>query len=269
MSRELRRAVACRNCDAEMQGNFCAACGQENTDYRVSLRRLLGDLVDEVFQLESRLWRSLWALFRHPGLLTREYNAGRRVRYTTPLRLYLIASVTYFFVASVRPEHVDIDFRDVHSETDGDTSELVRRIANQFDRRIKLIQKDQPAAARRAQEAITEWGPRVMALLVPLFALLTFALFRRPRHFFVEHLVFALHVHAVVFFLWLPPTLLRHDTSGPFVVAMLVWTWIAARNVFQQSWWRLLWKLPLLGLIYISFVGLGIAGVALWGVFDV
>ena len=31
--------------------------------------RLLGDLFEELFQLESRLWRSLWTLFRRPGLL--------------------------------------------------------------------------------------------------------------------------------------------------------------------------------------------------------
>src|SRR5262249_142497 len=39
-------------------------------------------------------------LFR-PGQLTSEYNAGRRVRYSSPLRIYLLMSVAYFFAASV------------------------------------------------------------------------------------------------------------------------------------------------------------------------
>src|ERR1700749_2495562 len=91
----------CLNCETPGVDKFCAHCGQENTDYRVSLKRLLGDLFEELFQLETRLWRSLYDLLRHPGRLTLDYNAGRRVRYTSPLRLYLIASVAYFFVSSV------------------------------------------------------------------------------------------------------------------------------------------------------------------------
>ena len=108
MTRQLRPAPHCLNCGHEMQSRFCPECGQENTTYKVSLGRLLGDLFEELFQLESRLWRSLWDLVRHPGRLTREYNAGRRVRYTSPLRLYLLASFTYFFcVALVVPRADD------------------------------------------------------------------------------------------------------------------------------------------------------------------
>ncbi|MCU1279774.1 MAG: hypothetical protein JWM53_3320, partial [bacterium] len=97
MSRQLRPSPSCLNCGHAVASRFCSECGQENTDYHVSIGRLVADLFEELFQLESRLWRSLWLLFRKPGLLTREYNAGRRVSYTTPLRLYLIASVVYFF----------------------------------------------------------------------------------------------------------------------------------------------------------------------------
>jgi hypothetical protein len=270
MSRELRRAAACRNCGAEVTGNFCSACGQENTDYRVSLRRLVGDLVDEVFQLESRLWRTLWTLFRRPGQLTREYNAGRRVRYTTPLRLYLLASVAYFFVASVTPPpKLDVNFGGLHATASDDADELSNRFARQLDRRIKVVQKDPQAAAQRAAQALLEWGPRITALLVPLFALLTFGFFRRPRHFFVEHLVFALHLHAATFFLWMLDSVIGHGVAILLFIGEIVWTFLAARNVFQQSWWRLSWKLPLLGFIYLTFVGLGVAAAALWGIFNV
>src|SRR5437868_2388269 len=156
MSRELRRAAVCRNCNAEVTGNFCSACGQENTDYRVSLRRLVGDLVDEVFQLESRLWRTLWTLFRHPGRLTREYNAGRRVRYTTPLRLYMLASLAYFLVASVVPsKELTVDLNGV-PEVKGDSRELSDRVAKAMDRRIKAVQKDPHAAAARSERALEE-----------------------------------------------------------------------------------------------------------------
>src|SRR3954464_15280484 len=118
MSRQLRPSPNCLNCGHAVATRFCPECGQENTSYRVSLGRLVGDLFEELFQLESRLWRTLWLLFRRPGTLTREYNAGRRVAYTTPLRLYLIASVAYFFVGTVLPQtkvspNVNVDLGDL------------------------------------------------------------------------------------------------------------------------------------------------------------
>jgi hypothetical protein len=268
MPRELRRASVCRNCNAEVTGNFCAACGQENTDYRVSLRRLAGDLVDEVFQLESRLWRSLWTLFRRPGLLTLEYNAGRRVRYTTPLRLYMLASIAYFLVVSFYPsKDFTVDFNtvdDVKEEIAPPSS-----FRSQLERRLKVVKEDQRAATERARRAIDEWGPRIMALLVPLFALLTFAFFRRPRLFYVEHLVFALHVHAAAFLLWMISVPLGRGCNALMAIATLVWLFVAMQVVFAQSRWRLAWKLPLLGMVYVTCVLGGIAVVALWGIFDV
>ena len=47
----------------------------------------------------SRHWpvlRTLWPLFTKPGYLTLEYLAGRRVRYVTPMRLYLFLSIIAF-----------------------------------------------------------------------------------------------------------------------------------------------------------------------------
>ena len=38
------------------------------------------------------------ALMFKPGLLTREFLAGRRVRYLPPLRLYLVLSVVFFLI---------------------------------------------------------------------------------------------------------------------------------------------------------------------------
>ncbi|MCU1279931.1 MAG: hypothetical protein JWM53_3477, partial [bacterium] len=70
MSRQLRPSPSCLNCGHAVTSRFCSECGQENTDSHVSIGRLVADLFEELFQLESRLWRSLWLLFRKPGLLT-------------------------------------------------------------------------------------------------------------------------------------------------------------------------------------------------------
>ena len=50
-TRQLRRSTVCLNCGTALVGNFCSECGQENTDYRVSLGRLLRDLAEEILNV--------------------------------------------------------------------------------------------------------------------------------------------------------------------------------------------------------------------------
>jgi len=86
----------CRNCDSVLTDTFCAACGQKDLDLERPLTQLIGEIIREAFDLDGRAWRTARTLFRHPGLLTSEYLAGKRRLYTPPLRLYLAISVSFF-----------------------------------------------------------------------------------------------------------------------------------------------------------------------------
>jgi hypothetical protein len=268
MTRQLRRHERCLNCDAPVPGNFCGECGQENTDYHVSLRQLLGDVADELLQLESRLWRSLWDLWRRPGQLTLAYASGQRVRYTTPLRLYLVAVGLYFGLAALmpyRPSHIKIDITD---EREPAAAVKPREPPSAFEQRIEdrlgIVdgkKQDADEVGRRARPFLESATPKAIALLVPIFALLTLALFRRPRRFYVEHLVFALHVHALALLLAVVPMLARSD-AGILLSLVVAWIWtvLALRAVFAQSWLRTVVKAAVLGFVYGVLVAVGISG---------
>lgn len=58
---------------------------------------MLHDVADTIFNIDSRIFHTLLPLYFRPGFLTREYFAGRRVRYVTPFRLYFFLSVIAFF----------------------------------------------------------------------------------------------------------------------------------------------------------------------------
>jgi hypothetical protein len=272
MTRQLRPAPHCLNCGHAVATRFCAECGQENTNYRVSLGRLIGDLIEEVFQLESRLWRTLSALVRRPGLLTREYNAGRRVRYTTPLRLYITTSVVYFFVAAVVPPKIQdtAEIKIELSKQDIDIDHLPPP-KNWLDKRVRerlgALHKLEPKeVSRRMRELLIANTPKVLALLVPLFALLLMIFFR--RRFYVEHLVLALHVHAFAFF---SGTLAELTRSGRVENLMLLvvcgWGFAAMHTVYEQSWPRTAWKALLVFVVYAILVGAGVCVALVGGMF--
>jgi hypothetical protein len=94
-------AGTCSNCATVLSGPVCHSCGQTSDTYHRPIWDLLLDILDGLFGLEGRLWRTLPALMFRPGKLTLQYLSGVRARYVMPFRLYLTASVLFFLAFSL------------------------------------------------------------------------------------------------------------------------------------------------------------------------
>src|SRR5437762_3538889 len=99
----------CENCGAELQGHWCAQCGQPAIEYRRSFRHVVADLLNEFLNWDSKFFTSLAHLILKPWRLTNEFLAGKRVRYVNPLRLYLLASILFFFAVNYGAKGIKVD----------------------------------------------------------------------------------------------------------------------------------------------------------------
>ena len=90
----------CRNCGTEVTGEYCGHCGQREGRADRRFLDAAGEVVGDVFDLDSRFWKTLFFLLFRPGYLSAEFMAGRRARYLPPLRLYLVISFVIFLVMS-------------------------------------------------------------------------------------------------------------------------------------------------------------------------
>ena len=160
---------ACKNCGTALDDAFCPRCGQKNLDLGRPIVDLAGELIRETFDVDGRMFRTLRLLFVRPGALTREYLAGHRQRYTPPLRLYLVISVLFFLTMSWA------------------ASQGVLLEGGQ------TMDDDAPTQARLLGDEF----PRVMFLLLPVFALLLKVAFRDRLYF--DHLIYSLHVHSAAY----------------------------------------------------------------------
>lgn len=86
----------CANCDAELHGEHCYACGQPTKGLVRHFSSILGDFADTVFNVDGRIFRTLGPLLFKPGFLSLEYFAGRRVRYVSPVRLFVFTCLIAF-----------------------------------------------------------------------------------------------------------------------------------------------------------------------------
>lgn len=97
----MAEARHCQNCGEVLLGEHCYACGQPTKGLVRHFGSIIGDFMDSVFELDSRILRTLGPLLFRPGFLTTEYFAGRRVRYVSPVRLFVFLSLLAFFAAQL------------------------------------------------------------------------------------------------------------------------------------------------------------------------
>lgn len=91
-------AGVCSNCETKLSGPVCHSCGQTADNYHRPVWELIMEVLDGLFGIEGRLWRTIPPLMLRPGWLTKRYLSGVRARYVLPFRLYLTASVLFFLL---------------------------------------------------------------------------------------------------------------------------------------------------------------------------
>jgi hypothetical protein len=239
----------CANCAAALQGPFCGFCGQRAIRLDVSLRELLREGVHEFVHLDLRILVTLRLLLTRPGRLTSEMLAGRRQRYISPVRMYLVCSLLFFVglaIAIPAPQAQP----NVSGERDLQVSPNDRALVIDLKKGATRVAGD-PAGF---MDRIWSRAPKVAFALVPVFALLTMATFRRRVRFFVPHLYFALHFHCFVFLASL--VLLAIDKASSLPLASLSallapgYLVVAARETFETGWGEALWKALLVSVLY-------------------
>jgi hypothetical protein len=89
----------CLNCGTVRAGPFCQQCGQNGHIPR-HIATIAYDFINDSFYFEGKLWRTLPLLAWRPGVFTRRYIAGERVKFVAPLALFLFAVFLFFAAIS-------------------------------------------------------------------------------------------------------------------------------------------------------------------------
>src|SRR6202040_3826353 len=329
----------CQNCGAELSGPHCAQCGQAAIDYRRSFRHVIVDVLDSFLNWDSKFFATIVWLIARPWHLTNQFLAGRRVRYVHPLRLYLLASILFFFVVNywAKSLHVDpskLSTKD-RAEIEADIStdkdvppearakiekalqlksptpapapqDVASPVASAVEEPKKkesetknqgdfgpLLQmgSDEPSNSlgkwlmNRAKEKMGEHGtkmglfiatlfnnlPYMMLACIPLFAFVLKILYIRRHVFYVDHLVYALHIHTFAYVAIMLIVLitigLNRSIPGPFAGWIIAALWItfaaqvflSIRRVYRQSWFFTIFKFFLGGFAYLIVLAIALA----------
>ena len=332
-SKEKRRALTqCENCGAQLSGHYCGKCGQAAVDYRRSFRHVAADVLDSFLNWDSKFFSTIALLILKPWRLTNEFLSGKRVRYVNPLRLYLLASILFFFAVHYGAKGLRFDPGKLSPK---DRAEL----------EADLKKEDLPPAARekletflrdsspspsgnvpspspatesdkqkqedwkkdeqnfvvadgtktstpferwieaRAKEKMGEHGtkmrlfintlfsnlPYMMLCCIPLFAFVLRILYVRRHIFYIDHLIYALHIHTFAYvgimLIVLATVGLNRAAPGPitgWIIALLwipfvVQIFLSIRRVYRQGWFISIFKFFFGGFVYLIVLVLALA----------
>jgi hypothetical protein len=218
--------TSCANCNNPLpdQAIFCPVCGQSVKEITRPWRDAIRELLTELFDFDGRMLVSLRLLLTRPGFLSYEYINGRRVSYTSPIRMYLVISLVFFFVLPLILPDVTVTSPD--------------------------------------HEVSVDLLSQAMFLLLPLFALLLKIFYRQT--FYLAHLVFAIHLFSAMFIVFALTMSIESVADRYVAVMLLqlvllvyviVYFVIALRTTYQQSWLKSVLKFLALLLIFLPILG--------------
>lgn len=232
---------ACLNCGTKVQANFCSNCGQKFQPTKLPLKLFLEDAVETLFNIDNRVFRTLKDLFGKPGKVTREYLEGRRASYLPPLRIYLSISIIYFLLA-----------RTIDSS------------------KIFFINFGNDTLSSIGVGEIIEY---ILFFMVPVMALIVQFFHIKRKGFYVEYLIFSMHLHSIWFVLlsfqliaiYLADFVEHSYSSVPYLLLLLtdtlsqllpfVYLMLFLKRVFDQGWVKAFAKAFGIMVFYLMLLG--------------
>ena len=98
--------VHCQNCGTKLEGMYCHNCGQFAHDNSQPFWKYVWQYFENVYQFDYKIPVTVWQLFRRPGFLTNEFNAGKIVSYMHPMKLNMFILVIFFTIVIFMGERV-------------------------------------------------------------------------------------------------------------------------------------------------------------------
>ncbi len=279
----LAEEAACANCGTQLEGRFCSSCGQREEPRVPTFTALIKELTNATFGLESKLWRSIYILIFRPGKLTVEYLSGKRQKFTSPLRLYLLFSILTIAYITINGDQLTENFQAVDGAevrfdlTEDDLNNIPEGVlptGMEGSLKKKVLSLGETLGADIENKNYSkilikflEPLPTALLIFLPFIAVIFKLVYLGSGKYYVEHVIYLLHNHAVLFsalFFSLFTTILVSKNFsqdyclgiGLFILMTLLFFYKRIQQyivTFKQKWFRisikiLVWSVLVYGL---------------------
>ena len=280
-------AASCADCTTELVGRYCHVCGEDSRPPARRLRDIVEDALDNVFDFTAAVPRTLVALFTRPSLVPRALRAGDRKNFLSPFKLYLTATLVFFLFLGVTGvamvqwdvvpkadgpmrvviengsvaglENFRLTDRWLHPQGDHPRNAealkafdaAIPQVTDEVERAILKGTRAMAAFPSAMNDSFAEWMPRILWLMMPVYALLLWALNWRGT-LVSDHVIFALWAHTLIFLLMIAGALWNMAADALFglfdrrlesgrgltlgLIAYQVYFTAALKGYYERTW---------------------------------
>jgi len=158
--------------------------------------------------------------------------------------------------------------------TSGPEGEKKPPFALWLEKQVKEKIGEDGSKAKLFLETLRSNIPAMMLCCIPLFAFVLKILYIRKGRFYVEHLVYALHIHTFLYVAVIITSLavmaanrtvpaLGGWITGLMAIAILVQIFLSIRRVYKQGWFMTMVKFLFGGFVYFVILVLAVGATAL------
>lgn len=168
----------CLNCSAELVSSqhFCAHCGQKAVIHRLNFMHFLHEFFHAFTHTDRGIFHLLKELALRPGLVAREYMAGKRKKYFNPFTFFLIVMTLFVFSSTFFSKDDLKIVPDPRVIAQIPTEAGKQQYVNTITRVVE------------ASGFMKHYGNVVGMIAVPFLSLITWFFYRRKGYNYSEHL---------------------------------------------------------------------------------
>lgn len=219
----------CKNCNETLVGQFCHQCGEKvvnETDF--SIRTLSGQVVDGVFNIDAKIYKTFIYLLFKPGKLTSSYIEGIRKLFMKPIQIFLVTNILFFLLLTkadilrVPAKYFFNSGRQLNIEAKmADSNLSAAEVMQNYDRMSSDVSKS------------------LVIFIVPVLALILWVLYYKTDIMFGEHLIFSMHYVSFFFIgclISITVNQFGNQVLQIFIVGLnLVYLYFAMLQVYKNS----------------------------------
>ncbi|WP_196888693.1 DUF3667 domain-containing protein [Aureivirga sp. CE67] len=238
----------CKNCTEELHQdhNYCASCGAEVVNERISSKRLMRRFANDFFGFDNRYLVTLVAMTIRPGVILFDYLHGVRKKYVNPFTFLAIGSAVTMLIMNEYSQYSINDFQNLFGSSAVSESSEAGAVFSQsaVENSIKI------------QKLIMKYFNFITFLILPFYAFIAYLVYRKPYNY-AEHLVINCYIQGYLFLLTLITFLLGYYVnplinSFSFIIAPIYYLYTYGK-LYKYGFWKTILKFLLFFAYMIGF----------------
>lgn len=252
--------TTCKNCANTFEGNYCPNCSQKGDTHRFTVKHLAHEFFHAFTHADKGIIFLAKELFIRPGIVAREFNAGKRKKYFNPITYLLLVMALQIYLTRV----TDINtFYVEQMYAMNETSPELRKDEN-YKKGVEVI--------TNVQQKMFEYNKLVNFIFIPILSFLIWMMFRKSGSNYAEVLVLnTMYISQTLLLFvliciipFVISTASAAYTMNVYMITSVVYMAITLKQFFQQGWGKTILKTLVIQVLYYVIIFLAMLAATIY-----